>query len=97
MITERCEVVLHLVCDFADQRRMVIHIQQRALELVAGVQEDGVRISFLHFFYVFRNSAVTAFAVAFRDAGASVFTACKVRVHVVSMQDFNGYFLFVVY
>ena len=37
------------------------------------------------------------FAVAFRDAGASVFTACKVRVHVVSMQDFNGYFLFVVY
>ena len=67
------------------------------MELVAGVQENSVRISFLYFFYVFGNSAVTAFAVVFRDAGASVFNACKVRVHVVGVKDFNGYFLFVLY
>ena len=76
---------------------MVIHIQQRSLELVTCIQEDGIGISFLYFFYVFRNSAITAFAVVFRDTGASVFTARKVRMHIVGMQNFNGYFLFVMY
>ena len=66
---------------------MVIHIQQRSLELVASVQEDSIGISFLYFFYVFGNPAVTAFTVVFRDTGASVLTAGKVRMHVVGMQD----------
>lgn len=88
---------MHLFCDLADQRRMVIHIQQRSLELVASVQEDSIGISFLYFFYVFGNPAVTAFTVVFRDTGASVLTAGKVRMHVVGMQDFDRYFLFVLY